>query len=320
MELTLAICMYNAEKYIVETLESVLAQTMQEFNLLIVDDSSTDGSVKMVERFFATNPRQYELVRFVQNQGICHARHFEEQHATTRYMMFLDSDDLLVPDAIEKLYKKISSDQRLMAVGSYMGYIDEKGDKIKGGMYIGSITKDEYFQKAAMNKLMFAGIGTIYNRELAIAVGGFETNGFPKGLPRWQDYCEDLDLWTRMSDYYKDGYAMIVIPEELYLYRKRGGLSSHSFNMIVKMRYTKKNLLRRRNGEQSLSFEQFFSSLSEFEIHKLQRDGEAADALRNGVFCLRDGRILKGVGLVCRSIALRPGYIWDKIKHNLLRL
>ena len=56
--LTLAICVYNAEKYIKETLESVMAQTMQDFQLLIVNDCSTDNSVAIIEQFFAEHPRQ----------------------------------------------------------------------------------------------------------------------------------------------------------------------------------------------------------------------------------------------------------------------
>ena len=59
-DLTLAICMYNAERYIEETLGCVMEQTIQNFHLLIIDDCSTDGSLDKVERFFANNMRQYE--------------------------------------------------------------------------------------------------------------------------------------------------------------------------------------------------------------------------------------------------------------------
>ena len=52
MNLTLAICVYNAERYIVETLESVMKQTRQDFELLIVNDCSTDGSVAKIKAFF----------------------------------------------------------------------------------------------------------------------------------------------------------------------------------------------------------------------------------------------------------------------------
>lgn len=323
MELTLAICMYNAEKYIVETLESVLAQSMQDFHLLIVDDCSTDGSVCMVERFFASNPRQYELVRFEKNQGICHARHFAERHANTRYMMFLDADDVLLPDAIQKMYERITSDADLMAVGCYLDYVDERGKKIGGGLFLGDTTKEKFYERAEAGKMIFMQPTAIYDRKLALSVGGYDdANAIIDDDPkvRWQDYCEDLDLWTRMSDLYQDGKAIIVLPEVLCHYRKlTTGMSANSYRMMLRMLYVKNNVRRRRRGEANLTFEEFYHSLSKADVAKAKRDGEAADALRNGAFCLRDGRIMKGMRLICRSIALRPGYIWDKFKHNLVR-
>ena len=316
--------MYNAEKYIVETLESVLAQSMQDFYLLIVDDCSTDGSVKMVERFFAKHSRQNELVRFEKNQGICHVRHFAERHATTRYMMFLDADDVLLPDAIEKMYAKITSDADLMAVGCYLDYVDELGKKIGGGLYLGDTDKEAFYKRAEAGKLIFMQPTAIYDREMALSVGGYDDAGAvikDDPMIRWQDYCEDLDLWTRMSDLYQDGKAIIVLPEMLCHYRKlTTGMSANSYRMMLRMRYVKNNVRRRRKGEENLTFEEFYHSLSAEDIAKVKHDGEAADALRNGAFCLREGRILKGVGLIFRSVALRPGYILDKIKHNLMRL
>ena len=121
-DLTLAICVYNAEKYIAETLQSVIAQTMQNFHLLVVDDCSSDGSVAAIETFFQERPRQYELVTLNENKGIGHARHFAERHAQTQYMMFLDADDILYPTAIERMYSKITGDKDLIAVGCYLEY------------------------------------------------------------------------------------------------------------------------------------------------------------------------------------------------------
>ena len=153
--------------------------------------------------------------------------------------MFLDADDILLPDAIKKMWDKIKSDQDLIAVGCYLDYIDENDIKIGGGLYLGETTKEGFILKAAAGKLIFMQPTAIYDRDAALSVGGYIIDGFPSGKPRYQDYCEDLDLWTRMSDLYIEGKAIVVIPETLCLYRKGGGLSSNSFNMILKMRYTK---------------------------------------------------------------------------------
>lgn len=316
MNLTLAICIYNAERYIRETLESVMEQTMQDFHLLIIDDCSTDNSVNIVKDFFIKNPYQYELIRFEKNQGIGYARHFAERHANTKYMMFLDSDDYLKPEAIETMYRKMISDKDLMAVGCYLEYMDENGMKMGGGLFLGETTKEGFYEKAKNKKLIFMQPTAIYDRKLALSVGGYVIDGYPEGKPRYQDYCEDLDLWTRMSDLYIEGKAIIVVPKVLCRYRKGNGLSASSFNMILKMRYTKTNLLRRRSGEKELTFIEFYSGLSAQELKEYQREAKAADALRNSVFYLKRKNIIRAIGLMLQSIWYKPSYIFDKLKHN----
>ena len=319
-ELTLAICVYNTEKYIQETLESVMAQTMQDFHLLIVNDCSTDGSVAIIEKFFEENPRQVEIISFDENKGICYARNFAERQTNTKYLMFLDADDVLYPCAIETMYNKITADDDLMAVGCYLEYINEKSKKIGGGLFLGEKTKEGFIEKAKNSKLIFMQPTAIYDRELALSMGGYVIDGYPAGKPRYQDYCEDLDLWTRMSDLYTQGKAIIVVPKVLCKYRKIGnGLSASSFNMILKMRYTKQNLLRRRSGEKELTFIEFRDSLSPQEIEKLKKDAKATNALRNGVFYLKRKNILKAVWEISKSIFYRPGYIFDKLKHNFFK-
>ena len=308
--------MYNASPYIEETLQSVLAQTMQGFHLLVVDDCSTDDSVEKVVAFFAKNPRQYELVRLEHNQGICHARHFAERHAKTKYMMFLDADDVLYPHAIETMYRTITSDPDLMAVGCYLEYVDTRGKKMGGGLFLGCKTKEAFYDRAAGKKLFFMQPTAIYDRQLALSVGGYVISGYPEGKPRYQDFCEDLDLWTRMSDLYTQGKAIVVVPEVLCKYRKGSGLSSNSFNMIIKMRYVKQNLLRRRAGDEELSFIEFMDSLSDKELAALKRDAAAADALRNAHYYWKKKQLLKVAVEVLKSVWYRPGYIIDKLKHN----
>ena len=319
MNLTIAICVYNAERYIVETLESVMKQTRQGFELLIVNDCSTDGSVAKIRAFFEQKPRQYELVEFEENRGIGYARHFAERYAKTRYMMFLDADDVLYPNAIEVMYDKITSDEDLMAVGCYLEYMDSKGKKMRGGIFLGEKTKEGFYEKAEHGKLIFMQPTAIYDREEALRVGGYVIDGYPEGKPRYQDYCEDLDLWTRMSDLYVEGKAIVVVPQVLCRYRKGGGLSSNSFNMTLKMRYTKTNVRRRRRGERDLTFMEYYDGLSVDELQQLKRDAVAADSLRNAVFYLYKWNVVMFVWLMLKSVWNKPLYIWDKIRHNLLK-
>lgn len=315
-DLTLAICVYNAEKYIKETLQSVLAQTMQDFHLLIVNDCSTDRSIAVIEEFFKEHPRQYELISFEENGGIARARNFAIEHASTHYFLFVDSDDILDKHIVEKQHNLISSNKSLIGVSCWSKFINENGEKLHGGTFLGEKDIEGFIEKASRKKLIFLPIHTMFDRETAIKAGSICIKGFPIGKPRMQDFCEELDMWTRMSDYYKEGKAIITLPEVLYYYRKSDGLSSNHFNMIIKMRYTKANLLRRRSGEKELTFIEFYNSLTKRQLQGLHKDANAADCLRNGAFYLKKGNIFKGTWEIIKCIYYRPLYIWDKIKHN----
>lgn len=315
-EITLAICMYNAERYIEQTLECVLAQTLQAFEMLVVDDCSTDDSVVKVENYLSTHPHNYKLYRLNVNQGIAHARQFALEHATTKYLVYIDADDYPLPQLLEKEYAAISSDQELMAVSSWSQFVDTNCERLKGGLFIGDTTRESFIQRAKIGKRMFMPIQTIFRREDALRVGGFRLNGFPEGKPRYRDFCEDLDLWTRMSDLYSEGKYMIVLPEVLYLYRKAEGLSSNHFNMIIKMEYVKVNVRRRRAGKTEQTFIEYMDSLSPRQLEKLYRDAAVADDLRNGFFYVKEGKLLKGGCLLVKSLINNPLYILDKIICN----
>ena len=315
-EINLAICMYNAEKYIEETLACIKAQTMQDFHLLLVDDCSTDRTVEYVERFFQQKQRQYELVKFTQNQGIAYGRNFALHHAHTKYLIFVDSDDQPLPLLLEKEYNALLSDKNLIAVSSWSQFIDAKNKKMSGGLFIGDTTKAQFLKRAQAAKRVYLPIQTMFDRAAAIRVGGFSLDGYPDGKPRYRDFCEDLDLWTRLSDLYAEGKYIIVLPEVLYLYRKSEGLSSSHFNMIIKMEYVKVNLRRRRKGMKELTFIDYYNSLSEIERARLQKDSHAADCLRNGVFYIREKKIIRGLALLFECVWNHPSYIIDKVIAN----
>lgn len=321
IDVTLAICLYNAERYIEETLQCVVAQTMQDFHLLVVDDGSTDRSVELVKRFFETHPRPYELVSLKENRGLSAGRRYAEEHAQSKYLLFVDADDCPYPSLVEKLYNKIVSDTDLMAVGCHLEYMDSAGNKMKGGIFLGETTKEGFYEKARKGKLIFMQPTAIYDREVALRVGGHNVDGFPEGRPRYQDLCEDLDLWTRMSDLYTEGKAIVVVPEVLCRYRKHeSAMSTNSLGMVLRMRHIKTNLKRRRRGEKEWSFMEFRDRLSPEEYKKLEADALSADCLRQAFYKLKRGRMFSGTWALLKSIGYNPTYIVDKIKHNVLRM
>lgn len=321
IDLTLAICMYNAEKYIEETLKCIINQSFQEFDLLIVDDCCTDNSLVLVDRFFQKHPRQHQIVHINPNGGLCAGRLFVEKNVSTKYLLFVDSDDLPHSNLVEKLYNKITSDEDLMAVGCYLDFIDSKGKKLNGGIYLGDTTKESFYKRAEKGKLIFMQPTAIYNREIALSVGGHNVDGFPEGRPRYADLCEDLDLWTRMSDLYVNGKAIVVIPEVLCHYRKhQKAMSTNSLGMILRMKHIKRNVKARRNEGEDISFVQFLNSISKDDMKKIKREADATDAFRCAYYELREFKIFSGVIHLCISIIKNPKYVYNKITRNLLHI
>lgn len=317
VNVTVAICAYNCEKYIEETLYCILAQTFKKFDLLIVNDCSTDSTREKIIKFFENNPRPYRLVDFEENSGLAAGRYFVENNVATKYILFVDADDCPLPSLVEKLYKKIASDDDLMAVGCYLEFMDSNGKKIRGGQYLGDKTKNDFYARAENNKLIFLASNAIFNRKIANAVGGRAVNGFFEGKPRFQDLCEDLDLWTRMSDFYNQKKAIIVLPEVLLKYRKHEqGLSASSLNMILRMRHIKTNLLRRRGGMEERTFVEFYNSLSDEELASFKCKSKAADGMRNGAFLLKNRKVFSAIGCFMKVLWIDPKYFCQKIKSN----
>lgn len=318
--ITVAICVYNCERYIEQTLTCLLSQTYQDFDILILNDCSTDSSFQIIDNFFTKYNRNYELINLKENRGIGYARHYVERYVQTKYLIFVDADDRPYPTLVEKLYQKILSDPDLMAVGCYLEYIDKYGDKIGGGLFLGEKTKENFYKKAENKKLIFMQPTAIYDRELALSVGGYNIEGFPEGKPRYQDFCEDLDLWTRMSDLYTQKKAIVIIPEILCQYRKlEQGLSANSLNMILKMRYVKSNLLKRRAGEAEQTFIEFKNSISPKELQAIEREVAAATHLRESVFALKNRKFWTAIKKMALAIKSKPKYVWQKVRHNLFK-
>lgn len=316
-DLTLAICSYNSEQYIIETLQCIVNQTHQAFDLLIVNDCSTDDSIAKASDYLTSVGREFSVANFTENRGLAAGRAYVERSVETKYILFVDADDCPKPNLVERLYSTITADADLIAVGCYNNFIDGEGQKIKGGIFLGARTKEEFFIKAKGEKLIFMQPTAIIDREAVLRVGGRNITGFPEGKPRYQDLCEDLDLWTRMSDLYVEGKAIVVVPEVLLHYRKHSqSMSASNINMSLRMKHIKRNLKLRRAGKPELSFIDFMATITPEELAKIKRDTENGDRLRNGVMLISKGNIIKGGYLVVRSIIGNPKYFWQKIKAN----
>lgn len=121
---------YNAEKFIQETIESVIQQTYPHWEMIIVDDCSTDQTTQIVKKYTEQDER-IKLIQLKENSGAAVARNTAMDYATGKYLAFLDSDDLWLP---EKLEKQVTFMQTNAIAFSFTKYerIHENGETTNG--------------------------------------------------------------------------------------------------------------------------------------------------------------------------------------------
>ena len=131
MKLSVIVPVYNmaSEEKLNWCMDSLVNQTISDYEIIAVDDCSTDNSVEIVKQYFEEYPRQYEIVTMSCNKGLCAGRRYVEENTETKYLLFVDADDRPLPQYVEKLYDKITSDPQLMAVGCYLEYINIYGER-----------------------------------------------------------------------------------------------------------------------------------------------------------------------------------------------
>ncbi len=120
---------YKVEKYIADTIQSVLEQTYKNFELLIVDDGSPDKSVEIGQQF--VDPR-IKIIR-QNNRGVSAARNTGVSHAQGEYLAFLDGDDLWLPEKLEKHVEHLESSPTVGVSFSHSAFINEAGQSL--GLY-----------------------------------------------------------------------------------------------------------------------------------------------------------------------------------------
>lgn len=115
---------YNVEKYLDKCLESIMNQTYQNFEIIIVNDGSTDNSLQICRQWEERSP-QIKLIN-KENEGLGFARNTGLQHATGDYILFVDSDDFISSNMIEKLYETLNSTESDTVYCGLNRYFDDK--------------------------------------------------------------------------------------------------------------------------------------------------------------------------------------------------
>lgn len=212
--------LYNKEDYIAETINSVLAQTYEDFEVIVVDDGSTDGGPQLVRESF--DDSRITLIS-KSNGGVSSARNTGIQYAKGRYVAFLDGDDLWRIDHLSTLMSLIEKGEK--RVGIYCtGYNLLHNDATICGISAENvdcvlISSRDFFRTGGR----YPGYGTMHfvssssvciNKQILTEIGGFDTR---------ISHGEDTDLWRRVAM----RYSLFFCTKQTALYRV--GTANNSF-------------------------------------------------------------------------------------------
>lgn len=208
---------YNVRKYIAATIESVLAQTYTNWELLLIENASTDGTKEFVTEYLKDNPDDRITFCVIDdNIGAAEARNYGMDISKGRFVAYLDSDDLWLPD---KLEKQVAFMLEKQAAFSFTGY----EFAVASGEGTGKVVKVPEtinYKQALQNTTIFT--STVM----------FDTQKIPKSelhMPKVKS--EDTALWWRIL---RSGVLAYGLQENLVLYRRIG--NSLSSNKIEALR------------------------------------------------------------------------------------
>lgn len=187
---------YNQARYLPEALDSVFAQTWPHYELIVVDDGSSDETADIL----ADYSRRYSfLVIRQENRGLPHALNTGFKHTQGEYLTWTSSDNVMLPEMLTVLVRSLIADPSVGLVYADRYLIDEHGNNL------GRFNLPDYSPYLLLH-INLVHCCFLYRRECMIRVGNYD----PKFI-----YGEDWEYWIRISQYYK----MKRIPQALYRYR-----------------------------------------------------------------------------------------------------
>lgn len=209
-KISIIIPMYNAQKYIIECLDSLVKQSFKEFEIIIIDDGSTDNSYKIVEDYILNSVMEVKLIK-QENKGVSCARNRGIKEASGEFLCFIDSDDIAGLKYLEFLYAAVTNQEDCdMAVCGYdrTKNVEKFFEELNLDMYCYYLDRQEILTGFLYHRVN-AGICYILVKKNLLERNGIK---FYEGAA----YGEDTEVvWKILQNCRK----VAVIENRLYMYR-----------------------------------------------------------------------------------------------------
>ncbi|MBD2693188.1 glycosyltransferase [Anabaena catenula] len=213
--ISVIIPVYNGEKTIRETLESVLNQSFSLIEVIIINDGSTDATLEIIQSISDSRLQVFSYP----NSGIAVSRNRGIAKASGEYIAFIDADDLWKPDKLKFQVNTLEQNSEAAVAYSWCDHIDESSRFLRSGSRF--TANGDVYSKLLVANFLENGSNPLIRADALASIGGFEASLSP---------AEDWDLWLRLARQ----YHFVVIPYPQVLYRiSSTSLSSNILKMEV---------------------------------------------------------------------------------------
>ena len=246
-KISVIIPVYNQERYLAETINSVITQTFGNFELILVDDGSRDKSAQIIKEYAQQDNRIVPI--FQANSGKPKAINAAAAIAKGEYLAFMDHDDLMMPNRLERQMAFHTENYEADGSSSHCYYIDDNGRSMGTQSFPGLATVEQCRNVLINNEVVICAFTGLTVKKLAfIKSGGLRTEFWP---------TDDMEFFNRFIE---KGYILVIIQELLMKYRAHSSSTTitNSWDVYVGMSdYTKSCIVARRKGDPEVSYEEF---------------------------------------------------------------
>jgi len=191
---------YNAERFLRQAVDSILAQTYRDFELLVINDGSSDSSLEILHSY--SDPR-LRLISNETNKGLIAALNRGIDEARGEYIARMDADDISHPKRLERQVEFLKCNSTIAMVGTWINIVDREGRTLDKMEYP---SENKGIQENLLENACFAHPSVMFRKICVVSVGGYRVIA---------KHAEDYDLWLRLSEV----FPLANIPELLLDYR-----------------------------------------------------------------------------------------------------
>jgi glycosyltransferase involved in cell wall biosynthesis len=309
VQVSIIMPVYNEERFLAEAIESVLAQTYRDFELIILNDGSKDRTLEIAQSYARQDSRI--RVESHENIGLALSNNKGLALAANEWVGRMDGDDVMMPNRLESNIAFLKEHPECDVVAGWCIHIDVDGRVIAKGET--PMTTHEAVRKLyELNELIaFNCCTALFRKSAVLAIGGYR--------PQFS-VAEDADMWTRLLE---NGGKILIQPEYLAKYRIHAGSLSVAQSKLARQqqRWAKICAIRRRSGEPEPSWEEFVSWRKGLPWY-VRANGERKDAAKllykAAVHQFAQRKYVLMVPTVIASAILQPSYTLRQIKSKFL--